>query len=155
MLAVLKAKDLDEAIRLANDTEFALTGGLYSRSPANIERVKRELVVGNLYINRTITGAIVARHPFGGFKMSGGGTKAGGRDYLLNFVFPRVVTENVLRRGFAPADEDGDRGAGGRMGVGIQATAGGGGRRALDLLVTVYVSLFKRYNRIQKGAVLS
>ena len=105
VLAVLKAKDLDEAIRLANDTEFALTGGLYSRSPANIERVKRELVVGNLYINRTITGAIVARHPFGGYKMSGGGTKAGGRDYLLNFVFPRVVTENVLRRGFAPVEE--------------------------------------------------
>ncbi len=105
VLAVLKAKDLDEAIRFANDTEFALTGGLYSRSPANIERVKRELVVGNLYINRTITGAIVARHPFGGFKMSGGGTKAGGRDYLLNFVFPRVVTENVLRRGFAPIEE--------------------------------------------------
>jgi RHH-type proline utilization regulon transcriptional repressor/proline dehydrogenase/delta 1-pyrroline-5-carboxylate dehydrogenase len=105
VLSVLKAKDLDEAIRWANDTEFALTGGLYSRSPANIERVKRELQVGNLYINRTITGAIVARHPFGGFKMSGGGTKAGGRDYLLNFVFPRVVTENVLRRGFAPAEE--------------------------------------------------
>ena len=105
VLSVLKASDLDEAIRWANDTDFALTGGLYSRSPANIARVKRELVVGNLYINRTITGAIVARHPFGGFKMSGGGTKAGGRDYLLNFVFPRVVTENVLRRGFAPADE--------------------------------------------------
>ena len=108
VLSVMKAKDLDEAIRLANDTEFALTGGLYSRSPANIERVKRELVVGNLYINRTITGAIVARHPFGGFKMSGGGTKAGGRDYLLNFVFPRVVTENVLRRGFAPVEEGQD-----------------------------------------------
>ena len=105
VLAVLKAKDLDEAIRLANDTEFALTGGLYSRSPANIERVKREMTVGNLYIIRTITGAIVARHPFGGFKMSGGGTKAGGRDYLLNFMFPRVVTENVLRRGFAPIEE--------------------------------------------------
>ena len=108
VLAVLKAKDLDEAIRFANDTEFALTGGLYSRSPANIEKVKRELAVGNLYINRTITGAIVARHPFGGFKMSGGGTKAGGRDYLLNFVFPRVVTENVLRRGFAPIEEGQD-----------------------------------------------
>ena len=105
VLAVLKARNLDEAIQFANDTEFALTGGLYSRSPANIERVKRELVVGNLYINRTITGAIVARHPFGGFKMSGGGTKAGGRDYLLNFMFPRVVTENVLRRGFAPIEE--------------------------------------------------
>ena len=64
--------------------------------------------MGNLYINRTITGAIVARHPFGGFKMSGGGTKAGGRDYLLNFVFPRVVTENVLRRGFAPIEAGGE-----------------------------------------------
>ena len=105
VLAVLKARDLDEAIQMANDTEFALTGGMYSRSPANIERIKRELNVGNLYINRTITGAIVARHPFGGYKMSGGGTKAGGRDYLLNFVFPRVVTENVLRRGFAPIEE--------------------------------------------------
>ncbi len=85
VLSVIKARDLDEALRIANDTEFALTGGLYSRSPANIARVKRELVVGNLYINRSITGAIVGRHPFGGFKMSGGGTKAGGRDYLLEF----------------------------------------------------------------------
>ncbi len=113
VLAVLKARDLDHALAIANDTEFALTGGVFSRSPANIERVKRELNVGNLYINRGITGAIVARHPFGGFKMSGGGTKAGGRDYLLNFLFPRVVTENVLRRGFAPVEESGgDHGLG-------------------------------------------
>lgn len=105
VLTVIKARDLDDALRIANGTDFALTGGLYSRSPVNIERVKREFAVGNLYINRTITGAIVARHPFGGFRMSGGGTKAGGRDYLLNFVFPRVVTENVLRRGFAPVEE--------------------------------------------------
>jgi RHH-type proline utilization regulon transcriptional repressor/proline dehydrogenase/delta 1-pyrroline-5-carboxylate dehydrogenase len=104
VLCVLKARDLDEAIQFANDTDFALTAGLYSRSPANIARVRQELVAGNLYINRTITGAIVERHPFGGFKMSGGGTKAGGHDYLLNFLFPRVVTENVLRRGFAPAE---------------------------------------------------
>ncbi len=104
VLTVIKARDLDEALAIANGTEFALTGGIYSRSPANIERVKREFAVGNLYINRTITGAVVARHPFGGFKMSGGGTKAGGRDYLLNFVFPRIVTENVLRRGFAPVE---------------------------------------------------
>ena len=69
----------------------------------NIERVKAELVCGNLYINRGITGAIVERQPFGGFRMSGGGTKAGGREYLLNFLVPRVVTENCLRRGFAPA----------------------------------------------------
>jgi RHH-type transcriptional regulator, proline utilization regulon repressor / proline dehydrogenase / delta 1-pyrroline-5-carboxylate dehydrogenase len=102
VLAVITAKDLSTAIRIANDTTFALTGGLYSRSPQTIERVRAEFQVGNLYINRSITGAIVERHPFGGFKMSGGGTKAGGSDYLLNFMFPRVVTENTLRHGYAP-----------------------------------------------------
>ena len=90
---------------LANDCAFTLTGGLYSRSPVNIERAKAELVCGNLYINRGITGAIVGRLPFGGFKMSGGGTKAGGREYLQHFLVPRVITENCLRRGFAPAEE--------------------------------------------------
>jgi RHH-type proline utilization regulon transcriptional repressor/proline dehydrogenase/delta 1-pyrroline-5-carboxylate dehydrogenase len=105
VLAVSRARDFDEALTLANQSEFALTGGCYSRSPANIERVKAELVCGNLYINRTITGAIVERQPFGGFKMSGGGTKAGGREYLQNFMVPRVITENCLRRGFAPAEE--------------------------------------------------
>jgi len=105
VLAVSKAKDFDEALALANDSEFALTGGCYSRSPKHIERVKAELVCGNLYINRSITGAIVERQPFGGFKMSGGGTKAGGREYLQNFLVPRVITENCLRRGFAPAEE--------------------------------------------------
>lgn len=104
VLAVLKAKDLDEAIAWANGTEYALTGGFFSRSPANIERVRNEFEVGNLYINRGITGAIVARHPFGGFKMSGGGTKAGGPDYLRHFLLPRVVTENTMRRGFAPEE---------------------------------------------------
>lgn len=104
VLSVFKAATFDEALALANDSEFALTAGLYSRSPANIERTKRELVAGNVYINRSITGAIVQRHPFGGFKMSGTGTKAGGRDYLPHFMLPRVVTENVLRRGFAPED---------------------------------------------------
>ena len=91
--------------QLAKDCTFALTGGLYSRSPVNIERAKAELVCGNLYINRGITGAIVGRQPFGGFKMSGGGTKAGGREYLQHFLVPRVITENCLRRGFAPAEE--------------------------------------------------
>ena len=86
----------------ADGTEYALTGGFFSRSPGNIERVKTELEAGNVYINRGITGAMVARQPFGGFKMSGGGTKAGGRDYLLHFLLPRVVTENEMRRGFAP-----------------------------------------------------
>jgi RHH-type proline utilization regulon transcriptional repressor/proline dehydrogenase/delta 1-pyrroline-5-carboxylate dehydrogenase len=105
VLAVINAKDLPTAIQIANNTPFALTGGLYSRSPQNIDRVSSEFLVGNLYINRSITGAIVGRHPFGGFKMSGGGTKAGGTDYLLNFMFPRVVTENALRHGFAPETE--------------------------------------------------
>jgi RHH-type transcriptional regulator, proline utilization regulon repressor / proline dehydrogenase / delta 1-pyrroline-5-carboxylate dehydrogenase len=102
VLSVLKARDLDEAIRIANDTDYALTAGFFSRSPANIERVKAELVAGNVYINRSCTGAVVGRHPFGGFKMSGGGTKAGGGDYLLQFMVPRVVTENIMRHGFAP-----------------------------------------------------
>jgi RHH-type proline utilization regulon transcriptional repressor/proline dehydrogenase/delta 1-pyrroline-5-carboxylate dehydrogenase len=106
VLAVTKAKDFAEALALANDSEFSLTGGCYSRSPVNIERVKAEMVCGNLYINRGITGAIVERQPFGGFRMSGGGTKAGGREYLLNFLVPRVVTENCLRRGFAPTEEE-------------------------------------------------
>src|SRR6184192_2719193 len=102
VLSVLKARDLDDAIRIANDTDYALTAGFFSRSPANIERVKAELVAGNVYVNRSCTGAVVGRHPFGGFKMSGGGTKAGGSNYLLNFLVPRVVTENIMRHGFAP-----------------------------------------------------
>jgi RHH-type proline utilization regulon transcriptional repressor/proline dehydrogenase/delta 1-pyrroline-5-carboxylate dehydrogenase len=105
VLSITKAKTFDEALALANDCAFALTGGLYSRSPVNIERAKAELVCGNLYINRGITGAIVGRQPFGGFKMSGGGTKAGGREYLQHFLVPRVITENCLRRGFAPMEE--------------------------------------------------
>jgi RHH-type proline utilization regulon transcriptional repressor/proline dehydrogenase/delta 1-pyrroline-5-carboxylate dehydrogenase len=104
VLAVLKASDLDEALRIANGTPYALTGGIYSRSPANLEQVRREFRVGNLYINRGITGAMVDRQPFGGFKLSGIGTKAGGPDYLLEFLFTRSVTENTMRRGFAPED---------------------------------------------------
>ena len=105
VIAVIKARDLDGALAIANSTDYALTGGLFSRSPRNLERAERELLVGNLYLNRGITGAIVERHPFGGFKMSGAGTKAGGRGYLENFLFPRAIAENVLRRGFTPAEE--------------------------------------------------
>ena len=104
ILAVIKAADLDDALNIANSTEYALTGGLFSRSPANIEKVKNELEVGNMYINRGITGAMVDRHPFGGFKMSGIGSKTGGPDYLRQFVEPIVVTENTMRRGFAPEE---------------------------------------------------
>jgi RHH-type proline utilization regulon transcriptional repressor/proline dehydrogenase/delta 1-pyrroline-5-carboxylate dehydrogenase len=102
VLAVLRARDLGHALEIANGTAYALTGGLYTRSPEHISRVKREFRVGNLYINRKITGALVGRQPFGGFKMSGIGSKAGGPDYLLQFVLPRTITENTLRRGFAP-----------------------------------------------------
>ena len=102
VLAVIRAKDLDDAFRIADATPYALTAGLYSRSPGHIERFKREARVGNLYINRPITGALVDRQPFGGFRLSGIGTKAGGSDYLDEFLLTRAVTENTLRRGFAP-----------------------------------------------------
>jgi RHH-type proline utilization regulon transcriptional repressor/proline dehydrogenase/delta 1-pyrroline-5-carboxylate dehydrogenase len=105
VLSVTKAEDFDQALQIANGTEYALTGGLFSRSPVNLERARREFLVGNLYLNRSITGALVGRQPFGGFKMSGIGSKAGGPDYLLQFVLPRVITENTLRRGFAPPAE--------------------------------------------------
>jgi RHH-type proline utilization regulon transcriptional repressor/proline dehydrogenase/delta 1-pyrroline-5-carboxylate dehydrogenase len=104
VLAVIKAKDLDDAIGIANSTDFALTGGFYSRSPANIERVKTDFECGNLYINRGCTGALVERHPFGGFKLSGVGSKSGGPDYLQQFMEPKIVTENTMRRGFAPIE---------------------------------------------------
>ncbi|HEY9769780.1 MAG TPA: L-glutamate gamma-semialdehyde dehydrogenase [Coleofasciculaceae cyanobacterium] len=104
VLAVMKADNFDQAISLANGTDYALTGGLYSRTPSHIDQASREFEVGNLYINRNITGAIVSRQPFGGFKLSGVGSKAGGPDYLLQFLDPRVVTENIQRQGFAPIE---------------------------------------------------
>jgi RHH-type proline utilization regulon transcriptional repressor/proline dehydrogenase/delta 1-pyrroline-5-carboxylate dehydrogenase len=119
VLAVLRARDLDDALAIANGTAYALTGGLYSRSPANIERTKREFRVGNLYVNRPITGALVDRQPFGGFKLSGIGTKAGGSDYLKEFLLTRTITENTLRRGFAPED-------GGMSGTQVKSELGGG-----------------------------
>jgi RHH-type proline utilization regulon transcriptional repressor/proline dehydrogenase/delta 1-pyrroline-5-carboxylate dehydrogenase len=104
VLSVIKVRDLNEALKVANEVDYALTAGFFSRSPANIERIKAELVAGNVYVNRSCTGAVVGRHPFGGFKMSGGGTKAGGGDYLLQFLIPRIVTENIMRHGFAPEE---------------------------------------------------
>jgi RHH-type proline utilization regulon transcriptional repressor/proline dehydrogenase/delta 1-pyrroline-5-carboxylate dehydrogenase len=106
VLAVLKARDFAEALEIALGTPYALTGGLYSRSPAHIERARQEFRVGNLYINRKITGALVGRQPFGGLGLSGIGSKAGGPDYLLQFMEPRVITENTLRRGFAPRSSE-------------------------------------------------
>jgi RHH-type proline utilization regulon transcriptional repressor/proline dehydrogenase/delta 1-pyrroline-5-carboxylate dehydrogenase len=102
VLAVIPARDLDHAFAIFNGTPYALTGGIFSRSPGHLDRARRELMVGNLYLNRGITGALVGRQPFGGFKMSGIGSKAGGHDYLLQFVIPRTITENTMRRGFAP-----------------------------------------------------
>jgi len=104
VLSVLRVHTFEEAIAAANGTNYALTGGLYSRTPSHIEQAKAQFEVGNLYINRGITGAIVDRQPFGGFKLSGVGSKAGGRDYLLQFLEPRVITENVQRQGFAPIE---------------------------------------------------
>ena len=102
VLTIMRAKDLDEAVGMANASFYALTGGLYSRSPAAVQKVKEEFHVGNLYINRKITGALVGRQPFGGFGMSGVGSKSGGPDYLLQFMNPVSISENTLRRGFAP-----------------------------------------------------
>lgn len=105
VLAVISAADIDEAIEIFNGTDFALTGGIFSRSPGNIEKARAECECGNFYINRKISGALVDLQPFGGFKMSGIGSKAGGPDYLIQFCEPRTVTENTLRRGFAPSVE--------------------------------------------------
>ncbi|NEU73297.1 L-glutamate gamma-semialdehyde dehydrogenase [Hassallia byssoidea VB512170] len=104
VVAVIRVKDFEEALEVANGTNYALTGGLYSRTPSHIEQAQSEFEVGNLYVNRNITGAIVARQPFGGFKLSGVGSKAGGPDYLLQFLEPRTITENIQRQGFAPIE---------------------------------------------------
>jgi len=100
VLAVLKADNFAEAIRMANGTDYALTGGVYARSPANLALAREQCDVGNLYLNRPITGALVARQPFGGHRYSGVGAKAGGEDYLAQFMTSRVISENTLRRGF-------------------------------------------------------
>ncbi len=104
VLAVIKARSFDEALDIANGTKYALTGGVFSRSPGNLRRARAEFAVGNLYLNRTITGALVKRQPFGGFKLSGIGSKAGGPDYVQQFLIPVNVSENTLRRGFAPPE---------------------------------------------------
>jgi 1-pyrroline-5-carboxylate dehydrogenase len=92
VLAVIKAQDFDNALHIANDTEYGLTGSLYSTDPQRIERAKQEYHVGNLYFNRKCTGAFVGTHPFGGFNMSGTDSKAGGRDYLLLFTQAKTIS---------------------------------------------------------------
>jgi RHH-type proline utilization regulon transcriptional repressor/proline dehydrogenase/delta 1-pyrroline-5-carboxylate dehydrogenase len=108
VLSVMKVKNFDQAIEWANSTRYSLTGAVFSRSPKHLEKVREQFNVGNLYLNRGSTGALVERHPFGGFNMSGVGSKAGGPDYLLQFMDPRLVCENTMRRGFAPIEEDDD-----------------------------------------------
>lgn len=108
VLAVMRAGTFDEAIEIANGTSFALTGAVFSRSPEHLERAARDFNVGNLYLNQGSTGAMVGRQAFGGYKMSGVGSKTGGPDYLLQFMDPRCVTENTIRRGFTPISDDDD-----------------------------------------------
>ena len=100
VLAVIRARDFDDALAIANNTEYGLTGSIYSASPQQIERARNEFHVGNLYINRKCTGAIVGAHPFGGFNMSGTDSKAGGADYLYLFSQAKSIAEKLSRRYF-------------------------------------------------------
>ena len=102
VLAIIEVDSFDEALKVANATEYKLTGGVFSRKPSNLQLAQKEFRVGNLYLNRGITGALVSRQPFGGFGLSGIGEKAGGYYYLQQFTVSRASTENTMRRGFAP-----------------------------------------------------
>jgi RHH-type transcriptional regulator, proline utilization regulon repressor / proline dehydrogenase / delta 1-pyrroline-5-carboxylate dehydrogenase len=102
LLCVFEVGSFEEAVAMANANPYGLTGGVFSRSPANLEYARRELRVGNLYLNRGTTGAVVGRQPFGGLKSSGAGWKAGGPDYVKQFLESRTIAENTLRHGFAP-----------------------------------------------------
>ncbi|MBI5742895.1 MAG: L-glutamate gamma-semialdehyde dehydrogenase [Candidatus Niyogibacteria bacterium] len=102
VLAVIRAESFAAAIAVANDSEYHLTGGIYSRTEEHLALARRELRVGNLYINRGVTGAVVGRQPFGGFGASGTGPKAGGPDYLVPLMEARTITESLVRRGFSP-----------------------------------------------------
>ena len=88
---MIKAKDFDDALAIANGTEYGLTGSVFSRNPEKLAQARREFFCGNLYLNRKSTGALVGVHPFGGFNMSGTDAKVGGPDYLLYFLQPKVV----------------------------------------------------------------
>jgi 1-pyrroline-5-carboxylate dehydrogenase len=95
VLAIIKAKDFNHALEIANNTEFGLTGGVWTRNSKKIDKAKKVFHVGNFYVNRKITGALVGVHPFGGFNMSGTGSKAGGRDYLLLFMQAKALSEKI------------------------------------------------------------
>ena len=106
VLAVIKARDFDDALRIANGTEYGLTGAVYSSSREKLERAREEFHVGNLYFNRKCTGAMVGAHPFGGFNMSGTDSKAGGPDYLLLFTQAKSVAEKVGFAGAAAEEQE-------------------------------------------------
>jgi 1-pyrroline-5-carboxylate dehydrogenase len=95
VLAVTRARDFNHALAMANDSQYGLTGAIYSNNPDHIERARNEFFVGNMYINRKCTGAMVGAHPFGGFNMSGTDSKAGGPDYLLLFLQAKSIAENI------------------------------------------------------------
>jgi len=99
LLAIERVPDIEAACDIVDQLDYALTGGLHSRNPRTIEYVTARSLVGNLYVNRQITGAMVGRQPFGGNRLSGTGFKAGGPDYLLQFVDPQVITEDTVRHG--------------------------------------------------------
>jgi RHH-type transcriptional regulator, proline utilization regulon repressor / proline dehydrogenase / delta 1-pyrroline-5-carboxylate dehydrogenase len=99
LLAIDRVRDVEQACDIVDGLPFALTGGLFARDPGTVRYVRQRTPVGNLYVNRGITGAMVGRQPFGGNRLSGNGTKAGGPDYLRHFVEPRAVTENTMRHG--------------------------------------------------------
>jgi 1-pyrroline-5-carboxylate dehydrogenase len=108
VLAVLRSRNFDDALNIANNTEYGLTGAIYTHSREKLERAREEFQVGNLYFNRKCTGAMVGAHPFGGFKMSGTDSKAGGADYLLLFTQAKSIAE---KQGFvsAAAEEQEER----------------------------------------------
>ena len=105
VLALFRADSFDQALSIANDSLYALTGGVYSRTPSHLSRAAEAFQAGNLYLNRKITGARVGRHPFGGFRLSGIGMKTGGPDYLLQFLQVKSISENQSRRGYIPESE--------------------------------------------------
>ena len=94
-MPVIKSRNFDHALEIANDTEFGLTGAVYSSSREKLDRAVQEFHVGNLYLNRKCTGAMVGAHPFGGFNMSGTDSKAGGPDYLLQFLQAKSIAEKI------------------------------------------------------------
>ena len=99
LLTIESVPSVEAACDIVDGLDYALTGGLFSRNPSTVEYVLSRTPVGNLYVNRQITGAMVGRQPFGGNRLSGSGFKAGGPDYLLQFVDPQVVTEDTVRHG--------------------------------------------------------